>query len=256
MKLRLLLCFVLCLSFPELRADATVTPAAKAPVLVLVHGAWAGGWQYRKVTEIFEAHGIRVFHPSMSGMGEHHHTASPSIGLDTHIDDIVNLILFEDLHDVVLLGHSYGGMVVTGVADRIPERIRKVIYLDAFVPDDGESLSSMRKVGGGLNIEAMTRDGMIVPSWVKPEKPWPKDVPQPLKTFTDPIHLKNPAAKQIPVIYILTVEKGKKAEDDDFYASSERARTRGWPVLQLEANHVPQWYVPEPTASLIEAQLR
>src|SRR6186713_2207509 len=131
MKMRLLLCLVLLLPLPALRAAEPATPAAEAPVLVLVHGAWAGGWQYRKVTAIFEAHGVRVYHPSMSGMGEHHHTASPAIGLDTHIEDIVNVILFEDLHDVVLLGHSYGGMVVTGVADRIPDRIRKVIYMDA-----------------------------------------------------------------------------------------------------------------------------
>ncbi len=254
---RLLVSLCLLFSLTALRAAEVVAPSTeKAPVLVLVHGAWAGGWQYRKVTAIFESHGIKVFHPSMSGMGEHHNTASPAIGLDTHIDDIVNLILFEDLHDVILLGHSYGGMVVTGVVDRIPERIKKVIYLDAFVPEDGESLTSLRKPVAGFNIETMTKDGMIVPSWVKPEKPWPKDVPQPLKTFTDPIHLGNPAAKKIPGVYILTVDKGKQPQDDEFYAPSERARARGWPVLLLEANHVPQWYIPEVTAALIEAQLK
>jgi len=94
----------------------------------------------KKVAPFLEAKGWKVYRPSLSGLGEHFNTASPDIGLATHIDDIVNFILFEDLHDVILLGHSYGGMVITGVADRIPERIARLVYLDAFVPNDGESV--------------------------------------------------------------------------------------------------------------------
>ena len=141
-------------------------------------------------------------------------------------------------------------MVITGVADRIPERLGRLVYLDAFLPVDGESAMSLRKPGS-LAIEAMTKDGMIVPSWVKPDKPFPKDVPHPLKTFTDAIVLKNPAAAKVPATYILTVEPGKKPEDDDFFAFAERARVRGWPVLIMEANHVPMWYLPEATAELL-----
>jgi len=225
-------------------------PAAKQPVLVSVHGAWAGGWQMKKVAPLLEAKGWKVYRPSLSGLGEHFNTATTDIGLATHIDDIVNFILFEDLHDVILLGHSYGGMVITGVAERIPERLSRLIYLDAFLPEDGESVMTIPKAGA-MDIEKMTKDGFIIPSWVKPDKPFPKDVPHPLKTFTDPIALKNPAGAKVPVTYILTVDPGKKPEDDTFFPSSERARARGWPVLIMAADHVPQWRLPEATAELL-----
>lgn len=228
---------------------AAETPS-KQPTLVSVHGAWAGGWQMKKVSTLLEAKGWKIYRPSMSGVGEHYNTASVDIGLTTHIDDIVNFILFENLHDVILLGHSYGGMVITGVADRIPGRIARLVYLDAFIPVDGESVMSLRKAGD-FDIEKMTKDGFIIPSWVKPDKLPPKDVPQPLKTFTDPIVLKNPASAKVPVTYILTVDKGKKPEDDVFFPSSERAKSRGWPVIVMEADHVPQWRLPEETTALL-----
>ena len=198
MKLRLLLT-ILGLAWSGLlpaaeSAPATAKPAqaGKQPVLVTVHGAWAGGWHFKKIAPLLEAQGWKVYRPSMSGLGEHFNTARTDIGLATHIDDIVNFILFEDLHDVILLGHSYGGMVITGVADRIPERISRLVYLDAFVPNDGENLLSLRKAGT-LPVEQMAKDGFMIPNWVKPGKPYPIDVPHPLKTFTDPIALKNQA---------------------------------------------------------------
>jgi len=225
--------------------------ASKPPVLVSVHGAWAGGWQFKRVVPFLEAKGWKVYRPTLSGLGEHFNTASPAIGLATHIDDIVNFILFEDLHDVILLGHSYGGMVITGVADRIPERIARLVYLDAFVPDDGETVMGLRKAGS-LPIEQMVKDGFIVPTWVKPDWHFPKDVPHPLKTFTDPIALKNQlVAAKIPATYILTVEKGARPEDDDFYAASVRAKARGWPVIIMEGDHVVNWRQPEALAELL-----
>ena len=225
--------------------------ATKQPVLVSVHGAWAGGWQFKKVAVLLEAKGWQVHRPSMSGLGEHFNTARTDIGLATHIDDIVNFMLFEDLHDVILLGHSYGGMVITGVADRIPERVSRLIYLDAFLPENGESLMGRRK-DGSLPVERSAKDGFIIPDWVKPGKLPPKDVPHPLKTFTDPISLKNPAATaKIPTTYILTVDPGQKPADDDFYPSSERAKARGWPVLIMEADHVPMWRKPQALADLL-----
>lgn len=143
-------------------------------------------------------------------------------------------------------------MVITGVVDRIPDRISRLIYLDAFLPETGESVMSIRKVGA-LEVEKMAKDGFIIPGWVKPDKLPPKDVPHPMKTFTDPLVLENPAATQVPVTYILTVDKGKKPEDDDFYPSSERAKARGWPVLIMEADHVPMWRQPEATAELLQS---
>lgn len=230
---------------------AETTPAAKPPVLVSVHGAWAGGWQFKRVVPFLEAKGWQVHRPSLSGLGEHFNTARADIGLATHIDDIVNYILFEDLHDVILLGHSYGGMVITGVADRIPGRIARLVYLDAFVPADGENVMALRKAGA-LRIEQMAKDGFIIPTWVRPGKPFPIDVPHPLKTFTDPLVLKNQAvAAKIPGTYILTVDPGKQPADDDFFAASERARARGWPVILMEGDHVVNWRQPEALARLI-----
>lgn len=225
-------------------------PAVKPPVLVTVHGAWAGGWHFKKLAPLLEARGWQVHRPSLSGLGEHFNTARADIGLATHIDDIVNYILFEDLHDVILLGHSYGGMVITGVADRIPERIARLVYLDARLPVDGESLLGTQPAGGP-SLAAKAQDGFIAPWWVRPGKPLPIDVPQPLKTLTEPITLKNPAAARIPGTYILTVEKGAKPEDDDFFPSAERARARGWPVLLMEGDHNPHWRQPEALARLI-----
>ena len=95
-------------------------------------------------------------------------------------------------------------------------------------------------------------DGFIQPWWVKPDKPFPRDVPHPLKTLTDPIALNNPAAAAIPGTYILTVEPGKKPESDDFYRFYQRAQARGWPVIIMEADHVPQWRKPAETAALLE----
>jgi pimeloyl-ACP methyl ester carboxylesterase len=232
-------------------AEPVSAAPGKQPVLVSVHGAWAGGWHFRKIAPLLEARGWKVCRPSLSGLGEHYNTTSPDIGLATHIDDIVNFILFEDLHDVILLGHSYGGMVITGVADRIPERIARLVYLEACVPENGESLMSLRQAGT-RDIGPMVKDGFIVPNWVKPGKPFPLDVPQPLKTFTDPIVLNNQAAAtKIPATYILTVEKGRKPEDDDCHAYAGRARARGWPVLVMEGDHNPHWRQPEAVVELL-----
>lgn len=254
MKVRLLFVLVglaCCAILSAAEPAAKPTEAGKPPVLVSVHGAWSGGWQFKRAAPFLEARGWQVYRPTLSGLGEHFNTASSNIGLSTHIDDIVNFILFEDIHDVILLGHSYGGMVITGVADRIPERIARLIYLDAFVPDDGESVLSLRKAGF-LPVERMTKDGFIIPSWVKPDWHPPKDVPHPLKTFTDPIVLKNQAVTaKIPATYILTVEKGKKPENDDFYAASVRAKAHGWPVIIMEGDHVVNWRQPEAIARLI-----
>lgn len=252
MKIRLLLAWFIIAWNGPLSAAAAAT-ATRPHTLVAVHGAWAGGWHFSKITPLLEAQGWKVHHPSLSGLGEHFNTARADIGLATHIDDIVNYILFADLHDVVLLGHSYGGMVITGVADRIPERIARLVYLDASLPLDGESLLGSRKAGPA-EFEKNTRDGFIHPWWVRPGKPFPIDVPQPVKTFTDPISLKNQAAAaKIPGTYILTVDPGKQPADDDFFSASERARARGWPVMVMEGDHNPQWRQPEAVVKLLLA---
>ena len=105
---------------------------------VLVHGSWAGGWQWRDIREKLENEGHRVLTPSLTGMSDRHHLINENVGLHTHIEDIARLIEWEDLNDVVLVGHSYGGMVITGAAARIKNRLSHLVYVDAFLPRAGE----------------------------------------------------------------------------------------------------------------------
>ena len=124
---------------------------------------------------------------TLTGLGDRVHLASPDIGLGTHIADVVNTIEFEKLNDVVLVGHSYGGMVITGVAERIPQRIRHLVYVDAFLPENGESVQKLADRGFDAMVSNMSRNGMMVPPWAADSMPRPKDVPHPLKTFTDTV---------------------------------------------------------------------
>lgn len=223
---------------------------ANKPVIVIVHGAWGGGWAFQKVDSLITEKGAIVYRPTLTGQGERVHLANKDIGLDTHINDVVNAILYEGLKDVILVGHSYGGMVITGVADKVPGRIKRLVYLDAFVPNDGESVTRIRKIGAD-GIREMSKDGFIIPSWVKADQQAPKDVPHSMKTFTDRIVLENADARALKATYILTVDPGKKAPDDPFFASAERAKKRNWPVLHLEADHNPQWSTPEALADML-----
>jgi pimeloyl-ACP methyl ester carboxylesterase len=108
---------------------------------VLVHGGAHGGWCYQPVARILQAHGHTVYAPTLTGLGERSHLLRPDIDLDFHIRDVVALLHYEDLRDVILVGHSYGGMVITGVADRATDRVGHVVYLDAAMPVNGESLA-------------------------------------------------------------------------------------------------------------------
>jgi pimeloyl-ACP methyl ester carboxylesterase len=235
------LCAVACAPAPM------EVPAEDIPrTIVFVHGAWGGGWQFHKVQPLIEEAGHRVYRPTMTGLGERVHLSGPDVALSTHIEDIVNVLEFEDLHDIVLVGHSYGGMVIAGVADRVPERIGKLVYFDAILPEDGESVSSL--FGDAIDTMATAGGGgaepwQLVPLWVKEGKPPPVDVPQPILTFTEPIVLDNPAATRISATFILTVEAGKETDDFDVFA--DRARDRGWEVVEFEGGHNPQWFQPE-----------
>ncbi len=239
---------LLCCAFASLELVG-YTEANSQPVYVIVHGAWGGSWAFKKTDSLLTAKGCQVYRPSLTGQGERVHLASAETGLSVHISDVVNMILYEDLKNVILVGHSYGGMVISGVADRIPERIQKMIYLDAFAPNDGESVKSIK----GKNwtwVDTMVKDGYMVPPWLSPGK-IPGDVPQALKTFTEPVVLKNKLTDSISKVYMLTVEKGKKPQEDDFYGQSLRALERKWAVVQLESDHNPQWSAVEVLAELL-----
>jgi len=214
---------------------------------VLVHGAWGSAWAYRPLDTALTALGHEVYRPSLTGSGERVHLVGPQVDLSMHIEDIVNTIRFEDLEDVVLVAHSYGGMVATGVADRIPERLRCIVYLDAFLPEDGESLLASTR---GRDQEAFVKyliasaeDGLIPapgpPGDTELATGWDRRTPQPVRTLTETLTLENPAARAIPAKYILTVEAGKDEADDDFAAYADRARARDWPVVVMAAGHVP-----------------
>jgi pimeloyl-ACP methyl ester carboxylesterase len=144
----LMLSGVLLLTCVVFEADAQTQKTEPAkPTMVIVHGAWGGAWAFKKVEALLRDKNYNVYRPQLTGLGERVHLARADIGLSTHIDDVVNAILFEDLRDITLVGHSYGGMVITGVADRVPDRIKRLVYLDALVPNDGESVNTI--FGGG-----------------------------------------------------------------------------------------------------------
>ena len=124
---------------------------------VLVHGGWLGAWCWRRVRPLLQAAGYEVFAPTLTGLGERAHLLSPDIGLMTHVQDVVGLIEAEELQDIVLVGQSYAGMVITGVADRVPERLSHVVYLDAFVPRDGQSLADLVGPEMMANLEQAAR---------------------------------------------------------------------------------------------------
>ena len=149
------------------RRAAQTAPAGEKYTFVLVHGATAGGWEWKSTGKFLTDDGHTVYRATLTGLGERMHLNSTDVDLQTHINDVVNLILFEDLHDVVLTGHSYGGMVITGVIDRIPERIRHVVYLDAAVPDDGMSIWDLFGGNGPQDPERF-KDGFMQVPWVKP----------------------------------------------------------------------------------------
>ncbi len=229
------------------------TQAVAGRTYVIVHGAWGGAWAFRHVAALLNAKGHTVYRPQLTGLGERVHLATPDIGLSIHVEDVVNTILFEDLRDIVLVGHSYGGMVITGVADRLADRIRHVVYLDALAPENGESAYELLGPGAAAWLESMTKDGYVVPAWVKPDQPPPKDVPQPLKTLTEKLVLAGDASRKIPTTYILTVDPGKTPEQDDFFSQYERAKARKWATDTLTADHNAQWSAPDALAAKLDA---
>lgn len=232
-------------------------PSDPVRTFVVIHGAWGGGWAWAAVDSMITETGHRMTRPTLTGLGERVHLADRETDLSTHITDVVNHIVFERLEDVVLIGHSYGGMVAAGVADRVPERIRRLVLVDAFLPEDGES---MLTATAGMRLEpfiaaavAGAGDGPIVPSWIDPDDPWPTDVPQPLRTFTDPITLGNPAAARLPGTYILTAEAGTDPDDDFYAAFARRAEVRGWEMIVLSSDHNPQNSAREELVALLRA---
>jgi len=224
-------------------------PAAPKPTVVIVHGAWGGGWDWRTVDSLLTKDGYKVVRVTLTGLGERHHLASPNVGLYTHIDDVVNKILWDDLKGVILLGHSYGGMVITGVADRVPERIKRLVYLDAMLPDSGESVKSLQGVDTGF-VTSLTRGAYTVPVWIQDTTVIPRDVPMSLKTFTDTLRLVNPAGRKVAAAYVLTYEP--QVNPDPFQRFADRAAKRGWPVTRMQGDHIVERTNPTGLVAILE----
>ena len=215
---------------------------------VFVHGASGGGWDWKTVDSLLSAEGHTVYRATLTGLGERAHLAGPDIDLTTHINDVTNLILFEQLEQVILVGHSYGGMVISGVMDRIPETIRQAFFLDAFVPADG--MSAVDMWDGFSDYKVV--DGLVHFPWLDSGSPVPGDVPQSLKTLTEPVSFSNPEALALPVTFIPFVEsfvQGKVRAQFD--PSWKRAKSRGWNVVVLESDHNAQRSKPQELVELL-----
>jgi pimeloyl-ACP methyl ester carboxylesterase len=226
-------------------------------IFVIAHGAWAAGWSWKKMRPLMAARGHELFTPSYTGIGERAHLASPDIDLETHIADVLGVLDYEDLRGVVLIGHSYGGMVATGVADRARERIARLIYLDAFAPNDGDSAFSLNPERAAHMREAAGKNGGFIPpnpmapDVLEADKAWavPKRVPQPLKTFEQPLRLRN-GPLTLPRHYIYC---RRHMPGDPFRQFLERARREGWGASEIESGHHPHITMPEGLTDLLHA---
>jgi pimeloyl-ACP methyl ester carboxylesterase len=232
------------------------SPSAKT--FLVCHGAWSAGWAWKKMHPLMQAAGHRLVTPSYTGLGERAHLANPSIDLETHIADMLNVITYEDLHDVVLVGHSYGGMVATGVADRTRDRVTQLIYLDAFVPRDGQSLFDLNESGRQyLQDAAKGGDGWRVPPMQTPPDTSPADVEwlaarrvhMPIKCFETKLKLQN-GEPALPRSYIYAT---RITPADTFGQFAKRARSEaGWRYHEIDVSHSPNVTAPEPLMALLE----
>lgn len=203
-------------------------------VFVLVHGAWHGGWCWKKVKMLLENQGFSVYTPTLTGLGERSHLLNEEIGLDTHIQDIVSVLEYEDLKNVVLVGHSYGGMVITGVAGKSAERISHLVYLDAFLPENGKALKDYLPGNNSGNDQPQEKREWKVPPRStavefgvkeKEDIEWTEKRlgPQSAKTFVQAVTIENPIPDSIKKIYI-------QLTDDSpwFVEAAEKARENGF----------------------------
>jgi pimeloyl-ACP methyl ester carboxylesterase len=232
--------------------------------VVVVHGAWSAAWAWRRMRPLMRALGHDLYTPMLTGLGERWHLSAPTIGLDTHIHDIIGVLEAEDLIDVTLVAHSYGGMVGTGVADRARARIRQMVYLDAFVPRDGQSLFDLQPPDSRMRAEEWAqRDGQ---GYLVPPNPPPPDTsaddialmtprrrPQPIGAFAQPLRLLH-GEPAMPRTYIFCT---RVAPADTFRQFATRAGAEpGWRHYELDASHNPHITMPETLAGLIDKIVR
>lgn len=229
---------------------ATLLPGHAEPAnFILVHGATGGGWDWKKVADHLQSSGHQVFRPTLTGLGERMHLAAPNVNLSTHIRDIENLILFERLQNVVLVGHSYGGVVISGVLHKMPDKLSAVVYLDAMLPKDGMSAFDVTQ---SREENVAVKNGLMYFPWLGPENVFPRDVPHPLRSFSEPVVMDNPAAANIHGAFV-TFRDPTTSRLLPFVASSKkRAQSNDWLICELASDHNPQRHMPARLAALIE----
>lgn len=208
---------------------------------VLVHGAWHGSWCWKRIRNRLQDAGHHVFTPSLTGLGERSHLNSAAVDLSTHIADVVNVLLWEELSNVVLCGHSYAGFVITGVADRVPERIRSLVYLDAFVPEDGECVFDNLPPAleqqlltlaqpTGWNVSPIPAERFNVnprdAAWVNTQC-----TPQSIASFEERIRLDRLLTHD--ATHILATDW----DDSPFAAARERAQAKCWRTRTIACGH-------------------
>jgi pimeloyl-ACP methyl ester carboxylesterase len=230
---------------------------------LVAHGAWSAGWVWKKMHPLMQAAGHRLVTPTYTGVGERSHLAHADIDLESHIADMLAVIRFEDLQEVILIGHSYGGMVATGVADRARDVVRQLVYLDAHAPRDGQSAFDLMTPERAAHMRAAAaREGE---GWRLPSNPMPPDtpdsdrawaeprrVPQPLKTFETRLHLRNgPLTLPRHYVYCTRIAPG-----DPFRPSYERARNEGWRTYEIDASHNPHITAPDVLMRLLDGIAR
>lgn len=213
------------------------------PPFVLVHGAWHGGWCWRRVAPLLRAAGHEVHAPTLTGLGDRAHLAHRKIDLETHIADVVGVLEMEDLANVVLVGHSYAGMVIAGAADRAPARIGRLVYIDAFVPAHGQCVLDFWSAEGRADLEARAAASGFIPPTPLPtygvtrpeDLAWaePRIRPHPFGTWTQPLLLKN-GETRVPRAYIRCTDPARPVFDQ----FSRRLRADpAWAYREIASGH-------------------
>ena len=237
---------------------------------VLIHGAWHGGWSWWKTAPLLNGAGHRVLAPSLTGLGERQHLAAlmppAAINLDLHIGDVVALLQAEDLTEVVLVGHAYAGMVITGVAEIIPERIASLVYVNGVAPSDGKAMVDQLEAVRGPEFVARIRGFIAEGAPLMPApttadeiaQRWsvtdpsdqafmlPRLSPQPTLTFSQPVRVGNPDAAAVRREFVLCSESG-------FESVARRAAASGWGVHHIDTGHDPMITTPRELADIFMA---
>jgi len=211
--------------------------------IVLVHGGTSGGWAWKPIASKLREEGHDVYTPTLTGLGERVHLLTREVGLDTQITDIVNVLIFEDLHDVILVGHSLAGTIITGVADQVPERIYRLIYLDAFLPENGENSMDLVEPEGKKMTEHIVQtqgDGWLFPVVAESmDGKTDRHRPHPFRAWTDNLNLKTKARENIASVYVrFTADKQPGTPQQlGFEPSWQRAKLLGLEVYEVDTVH-------------------